>query len=668
MKKANSLIHETSPYLLQHAYNPVNWVPWSDHALELAQQENKLIIVSIGYSSCHWCHVMEHESFEDDEVAQFMNEHFITVKVDREERPDVDQIYMAAVQLMTQRGGWPLNCILLPDGRPIYGGTYFPKEQWLHVLNSIVHTYSTELEKVLEYAQNLHEGVIRYQLIDQLSTKTTFDLNQINHLVENWKNSFDKLHGGDHFAPKFPMPNNYLFLQQYGIQFKDEEVNKHVENTLNKMAMGGIFDQIGGGFARYSVDLLWKVPHFEKMLYDNAQLLAVYAQAYKQFKNPLFKRTVYQTFDWLIHEMQDVSNAFYSAVDADSEGEEGKFYCWSLEEYQQISGINYDFLTKLYNFEGSGHWEKGKYIPLRKLSDYELMKLYQWNQETLEYEITNLNKQLFKAREHRVKPSIDNKCLTSWNALLISGLCDAYTVFQDSRFLSTALKIIAWIEKHQLKSDYSLYRSFKNGKSSITGFLDDYATLIQAYIKLYEVCCDDQFALQAQKLTHFVIQNFMDETSKMFYYTKQDSQLIARKMEITDNVIPSSNSIMAHNLLRLAHLFEDEEWFKLSEQQLINMIDGIEQNGSMFSNWAMLFLNTNYPYHEVIVTGKEMRQRKELLMQHAITNTLFAHSSDILPIGKQKHTDTNLVYICNKTDGCLPPVSDLNVVIDLLKP
>ncbi|HNR86437.1 MAG TPA: DUF255 domain-containing protein, partial [Taishania sp.] len=404
MKKVNALMQESSPYLLQHADNPVDWVPWSEAAFERARQENKLVLVSIGYSSCHWCHVMEHECFEDEEVAALMNQHFINIKVDREERPDVDQVYMTAVQLMTQSGGWPLNCFTLPDGRPIYGGTYFPKEQWMSILNSLHYTFTNEKERTEEYATMLHDGIVASELIDTPQEKTTFSNEKLHEMVVRWKRQFDTMEGGDARAPKFPMPSNYQFLLQYGVQFSDEKTMQHVELTLDKMAMGGIYDHVGGGFTRYSTDMLWKVPHFEKMLYDNAQLISLYSQAYKVFKKPLYARVVHQTIEWLQREMQDFDGVYHAAIDADSQGEEGLYYCWSLQEYKEALHENYDFASDLYAFNERGHWEDGKYIPLRVLTDAELQKKYNLTPEALEQKIAQVNDALLQTRKRRIRP------------------------------------------------------------------------------------------------------------------------------------------------------------------------------------------------------------------------------------------------------------------------
>lgn len=448
-KYTNELIHETSPYLLQHAHNPVNWVPWSESVFEQAKAENKLVLISVGYSACHWCHVMEHESFEDEEVAALMNKFFINVKVDREERPDVDQVYMTAVQLMTQQGGWPLNCFTTPDGRPIHGGTYFPKDQWMHILRSLQYTFTNEPGKVEEYAKNVHEGVVASELIDAPQKMEDFSETKLTELVQRWSRSFDRQEGGNSRAPKFPLPSNLEFLLDYGIRTDHESVLKHVELTLDKMAMGGIYDQIGGGFARYSVDMLWKVPHFEKMLYDNGQLLNVYSKAYRALKKPLYKRIVDQTIMWLEREMMDGSGAFYSALDADSEGVEGKFYVWKEDELEEVLGADFAWVKDFYEVNQRGYWEEENYILLRTKSDMEFARSQGWSSEEFEQKIKVVNQQLLDHRSHRIRPGLDDKCLTSWNAMTIKGLCEAYKVFGEEEYLLLALKSARWIVGHQ---------------------------------------------------------------------------------------------------------------------------------------------------------------------------------------------------------------------------
>ena len=666
-KYTNSLIHESSPYLLQHAHNPVNWVSWSDDAFEQAKRQNKMVLVSVGYSACHWCHVMEHECFEDEEVAALMNKFFICIKVDREERPDVDQVYMAAVQLMTQKGGWPLNCFTLADGRPIYGGTYFPKEQWMHILKSLQHTFENDKDKVEEYAEHLHEGIKNSELIKEAKKVELFSEEKLHELVLRWSRNFDTMEGGDSRAPKFPLPNNYEFLLHYGVKYQNEKVLNHVELTLDKMAMGGIYDQVGGGFSRYSVDMLWKVPHFEKMLYDNGQLLSLYSEAYKYFKKPLYKRIVFQTIAWLQNEMLTKDGAFYSALDADSEGDEGKFYCWDKEEMRKVLGDDFNWVSDFYNLNQRGYWEEEKYIPLRTESDKYFAQKMNWSSEEFEINISRINQKLVDERSHRIRPGTDDKCLTSWNAMAIKGLCAAYSAFGEEEFLHLAIKNARWIVKSQLTNDGKLFRTYKNGKSTIDGFLEDYAHVISAFIGLYEVTFDSEWLEKAIQLTEITVEEFQDEKSKMFFFTSNSTQLIARKMELNDNVLPASNSVMAHNLFRLSHLYYNESYTKIAQQMLTNVYDGMEMYGSSYSNWGSLLLNIVNDYYQVSIIGNESQQMSLDLQKNYLPNVLFAGGNDLsIPVLADKKIDNEtIIYVCY--DGtCLAPSKSIEEVIRIV--
>jgi uncharacterized protein YyaL (SSP411 family) len=666
-KYTNSLIHESSPYLLQHAHNPVNWVSWSDDAFEQAKRQNKMVLVSVGYSACHWCHVMEHECFEDEEVATLMNKFFICIKVDREERPDVDQVYMAAVQLMTQKGGWPLNCFTLADGRPIYGGTYFPKEQWMHILKSLQHTFENDKDKVEEYAEHLHEGIKNSELIKEAKKVELFSEEKLHELVLRWSRNFDTMEGGDSRAPKFPLPNNYEFLLHYGVKYQNEKVLNHVELTLDKMAMGGIYDQVGGGFSRYSVDMLWKVPHFEKMLYDNGQLLSLYSEAYKYFKKPLYKRIVFQTIAWLQNEMLTKDGAFYSALDADSEGDEGKFYCWDKEEMRKVLGDDFNWVSDFYNLNQRGYWEEEKYIPLRTESDKYFAQKMNWSSEDFEINISRINQKLIDERSHRIRPGTDDKCLTSWNAMAIKGLCTAYSAFGEEEFLHLAIKNARWIVKSQLTNDGKLFRTYKNGKSTIDGFLEDYAHVISAFIGLYEVTFDSEWLEKAIQLTEITVEEFQDEKSKMFFFTSNSTQLIARKMELNDNVLPASNSVMAHNLFRLSHLYYNESYTKIAQQMLTNVYDGMEMYGSSYSNWGSLLLNIVKDYYQISIIGNESQQMSLDLQKNYLPNVLFAGGNDLsIPVLADKKIDNEtIIYVCY--DGtCLAPSKSIEEVIRIV--
>ena len=606
----NRLINSTSPYLLQHAYNPVDWYPWGEEALEKAIAEDKLILVSIGYSACHWCHVMEHESFENYEVAEIMNRSFVCIKVDREERPDIDQVYMAAVQLMTGRGGWPLNCFTLPDGRPIYGGTYFPKEQWKNILLNLADIYGKDKPRFEEYAKQLTEGINRFEEIIPQEVIPEFNIEFVNKSVNDWSEYFDNNEGGPNRAPKFPLPNNYNFLLDYYFISKDQNVKAHILLTLKKMAYGGIYDQAGGGFSRYSVDGIWKVPHFEKMLYDNAQLVSLYSNAYKLFKDPLYKEIVSATAEFIERELTGSEGNFYSALDADSEGVEGKFYTWTREELINYAGENFNILQDYFNINDKGFWEHESYILLRHDEDEVIAERHKISVPELKLIVKNFKDLLMIAREGRVRPGLDDKTLASWNALMIVAYCDAYLAFKEEKFLAKAIANAHFILSKMQNDDGGLYHNYKNGKSNLNGFLEDYSFFIQALISLYQCTFDIKWLDRAQELLSYTVNNFGDEATGLFYFTSvKDTPLIARKMELQDNVIPASNSQMAINLYFLGHYFENREWVQRSSKMLSHMEKYMAGYGASYSNWLKLWLMLSQPLREIVICGEQAQQK-----------------------------------------------------------
>ncbi|MES2588102.1 MAG: thioredoxin domain-containing protein [Bacteroidota bacterium] len=663
-KFTNDLIKESSPYLLQHAHNPVNWLPWSEEAFQKAETEGKLVLISIGYSACHWCHVMEHESFENEEVATWMNRYFVCIKVDREERPDVDQVYMTAVQLMTQRGGWPLNCFTLPNGKPIYGGTYFPKDQWIQILKSLEHTYKNKKEEVLDYAQKLTEGVKQSEIITVSQALEDFKKEKLEELVLRWTHSFDSREGGSNRAPKFPLPNNYEFLLRYGVETKNEKVLNHVYLTLDKMAFGGIFDQVGGGFCRYSVDVLWKVPHFEKMLYDNAQLVSLYVKAYQQSKNETYKQIVIETLNWIEREMTNKFGAFYSALDADSEGEEGKFYVWKEDELKNLLGKEFDWVKEYYNVNQLGYWEEGNYILMKSSHNTDFAKKLKITKEEFELKIAKINQILRDERSHRVRPGLDNKCLTSWNAMQIKAYVDAYLTLNDETYLLAALKNASWILKNQVQESGKLYHNFNAGKSTIDGFLEDYAHVISAFISLYQATFDEKWLQEAEKLLQNTLSDFLDNESQMFYFTNSTSELIARKMDLNDNVCPATNSVMCMNLFHLGTYFQNETYINHSKQMLMNVYDGMENYGSGYSNWALCLMNFTFSFSEICITGNQWKENLLKISENYLPNVLFSggEKSSLASL-KGKDLSKNLFFKCeDKT--CSLPVDDVDTFID----
>jgi len=671
----NNLINETSPYLLQHAHNPVNWYAWNTKTLELAKKENKLLLISIGYSSCHWCHVMEHESFENEEVAAVMNEHFINIKVDREERPDIDQVYMNAVQLMTGRGGWPLNCIALPDGRPVWGGTYFPKENWISALEQLSKLYKEKPEDVISYAEKLTEGIKNSDLVPLNTTPKEFAVSDLKLAVDEWKTTMDFDLGGRRGAPKFPMPNNYNFLLRYAIQAKDNEILEFVNTSLTKMALGGINDQIGGGFSRYSVDKKWHVPHFEKMLYDNGQLVSLYAEAYQATKNTLYKNTVYKTLEFIERELTTEEGAFYSSLDADSttkEGklEEGAFYVWTEAELKNILGTDFGLFADYYNVNYYGYWEHDNYVLIRKNSDKEVSKKNNIAINVLQTKVKLWNKILLKERAKKDRPRLDDKSLTSWNALMLKGYIDAYKVFNEPHFLDAAIKNATFIYTKQLQEDGNLNHNYKSGKSTINGYLEDYATVIDAYISLYEATLNEVWLTTAKQLTDYSFDHFFDMEKSMFYFTSnEDTGLIARKMEIEDNVIPASNSIMANNLFKLSHYYSNSYYLKTSKQMLHNVQDKAKQYGSGYSNWLQLMCDFTGNYYEIAVSGVHSIEKIKELNAYYIPNKLIAGSTkeSKLPLMEGRfNKDETLLYIC--VDGaCQLPQNNTEKALEQVK-
>ena len=669
-KKGNDLVNETSPYLLQHAYNPVNWKAWNENSLEEAKEQNKLIVISIGYASCHWCHVMEEESFENDSIARIMNDNFINIKVDREERPDVDKVYMDAVQLMTGKGGWPLNCITLPDGRPVFGGTYFTKNQWSKILEDVSKLYKENPQKVEEYAQRVTEGIQTSELITLNKEEAVFKNKEIISAITLTKEQLDTINGGFKGAPKFPMPNTLDYLLRYQHHYNDPKLFKYIKTSLTKMAYGGIYDQIGGGFSRYSVDERWHIPHFEKMLYDNAQLVSIYSKAYLQDNNELYKNVVQGTLRFVNEELSANNGAFYSSLDADSKNEndeleEGVFYSWTKQELKTLLK-DYELFANYYNVNTSGFWEKELYVLIRNQSDAEFAKKNKLTKKELKDKIRSWKSILKTTRNKRSKPNLDDKILTSWNALMLQGYVDAYKAFDQEEYLNKAVNIAEFLLRNQLRSDGGLNRNFKNGKSTINGYAEDYATVIQAFISLHEITLDEKWLILSKEIMEYTIIHFYDSTSGMFFYTsKEDPNLIARKTEVIDGVISSSNSIIGNSLFKLGHYFYDKKMTQISKQMLNNLKVEIIKNPLGYSNWLHLMMNFTQPFYEVAVVGKNATTITKELYKNYFPNILISASNkdSELPLLEFKYIDgETLIYVCvNGT--CKLPLADISKAI-----
>ena len=666
----NELINETSPYLLQHAHNPVNWFPWGEEAKSKAIAENKLMIISIGYSACHWCHVMEHETFEDTKVAEVMNKFFVSIKVDREERPDVDQVYMDAAYALNGQGGWPLNIIAMPDGRPVHAGTYFPKENWIKILNYFADLFTKQPELFEQEATRISEALKHYNIPGNNDLSSEFSKNDIQAAFENIIGKIDFDLGGTYGAPKFPLPNIYEFFLSYYYHTKDDKALVAVTSILDNMAKGGIYDQLGGGFARYSTDSRWKVPHFEKMLYDNAQLISLYSKAFKVTHNEEYKRVVYQTLEFIYREMKDESNGFYSAYDADSEGEEGKYYVWTKTEVKDLLKDDAEMFCDYYTITDSGNWEPGKNILFRTDNVDKLFEDYRIDEKILSDKILQSKKILFSEREKRVRPGLDDKILTSWNALMIKGLVEAYNTFEENKFLEVSIKCAQFISSKIMDEDGILYRNYKRGKRTINGFLDDYSFTIEAFLALYQATFDEQWLYKSKSLADYVIEHFKDEKSGLFFYTSDlDDSLIIRKMELSDNVIPASNSSLAKSLFKLGKYFYNEIYTDRAKNMLSRVKSSFVSNALYYSNWGILMIEMVYPYYEVAIVGDDWKDKRSKFTKVFYPNVLWVggEKEGSLELLKQKLIPgKTMIYVCvNKS--CKLPVGEIKDADEQIK-
>jgi uncharacterized protein len=654
----NELSKETSPYLLQHKNNPIHWKAWNSETLKSAINQNKLIVVSIGYSACHWCHVMEHECFEDDDVAIVMNNSYISIKVDREERPDIDAIYMKALQLMTRQGGWPLNVVCLPDGRPIWGATYVNKESWIESLEQLQELFETQYDKVLDYAQKLQLGISDLGLV-KIEKESDLSLDNITPLINNWKRSFDWEYGGPARAPKFMMPTNLNFLQNYGSITNDQELIDYVDITLTRMAQGGLFDVVDGGFSRYSVDIRWHIPHFEKMLYDNGQLLQTYATAYKRTHNSYYKEICYKTIDFITENWLTHAGLVYSAYDADSidsnqKLQEGAFYYWTKDELKQLLLEDYNWFKTLYNVNDFGFWEHDFYVFIQTQSLSQVAEQVNLTTEILKEKNTQALKKLKEYRSNNRKlPRLDDKCLTSWNAIWVIGMLECYEAFNDRKHLDLATKTMDAITNLMLDHETGiLYRNYKDEKTTISGFLDDYAFTIKALIKLYQNTLKIEYIKLAKQITDYCLDHFYEDQVGLFQFkNKSDDQLIAKHYEIEDNVIPSANAIMGQNLWLLQLIYENKHYKEICSNMLKTVLPSIDY-ASVFSDWLQLLLWMQDDYQHIIFTGTNALELvKTDLTKHQYNSNVFGCATENeLAIFKNKFVlNNNQKFICTNT-------------------
>jgi uncharacterized protein YyaL (SSP411 family) len=674
-KHTNNLIHESSPYLLQHAHNPVHWEAWHAQVLQRAKAENKLLLISIGYAACHWCHVMEHECFEDEEVAAVMNTHFINIKIDREERPDIDHIYMDALQMMTGSGGWPLNVIALPDGRPFWGATFVKKPDWIRVLEQLAALYNSDPEKVIDYAASLADGIRSINLVENRTESPILPAEELDSAIKNWAAAFDTFLGGYKRAPKFMMPNNLELLLHYGTARKEQSILDYVHTSLTKMAYGGIFDHLGGGFSRYAVDTKWHVPHFEKMLYDNGQLISLYAKAFASTKTELYKKVVEETIAFVTEELMSPEHAFYSSLDADSLNaaetlEEGAFYVWTEKTLKEFLGGHYDIFAAFYNINSYGHWEHGNYVLIRDASESEIAEKHHITTAELATVLSECKTLLIRERNKRDKPRLDDKILTSWNGLMLNGIVDAYKYLGRAEYLELALNNAKFIEKNLTKADGSLFRNHKNGKSTINAYLEDYATVMEAYINLYQVCFDEKWLAQAKALLEYCLQHFFDEESQLFFFTsKKDDVLIRRTLEVNDNVISSSNSIMANNLFKLSRCYQNKSYEAIALKMLVNVQHHFEKSAQGYANWIHLNLFKQANYYEVAVVGPAYKQKTSEINVHYLPNTMLFGTEKDSTLALLQHRyqqDKTLLYVCLH-GACMLPETEVARVLEKLQ-
>lgn len=673
-KFTNELIHSNSPYLLQHAHNPVNWYPWGEAALEKAKTENKMLLISVGYAACHWCHVMEHESFEDTTVARIMNEHFVSIKVDREERPDIDAIYMTACQMASDGGcGWPLNSFALPDGRPVWAGTYFARKQWIEILQYFIDLREKSPEKLEDFASRLASGMQKLETIEPAQQELTYDTKAAVKPLDDLLADLDPKYGGRRGVQKFPMPSYYEWLLQAYSRTGREDALDAVRLSLNKMQTGGIYDQLQGGFARYATDSKWQVPHFEKMLYDNAQLISLYARAYQLTGDETYRQTMEQSLAFVQAELADPNGGFYSSLDADSEGEEGKFYVWTEAEIDSLLlPAETQLVNQYYDITSRGNWEAGKNVlriasPLSEVAEQLSLSLPE-----AEKLLESARTKLLDARNQRTRPALDDKVLTSWNALMLQALTQAYRATGQESYRKSALHNAEFLSKYLLAADFRLQRNYKDGKTAINGFLDDYAHCIQAFTGLYEITFDERWLTKARGLADYSIQHFRDTSSGFFFYTSDlDPPLLVRKIDLSDNVIPASNSALARALLHLGHYFPSTNYLDITRQ----MMNGMQEkalNGkdaSYYPNWNQLYLELAYPIYEVAIVGPDFEKLRQEIQASYAPQAIYlggpGEGSLALLEGKLVPNET-YIYVClNKV--CKLPVDSAAAALELMK-
>ena len=670
-KKQHHLSNASSPYLQQHADNPVNWHEWGEEALEVAKKENKPLLVSVGYASCHWCHVMEKESFMDTTVARIMNENFVCIKVDREERPDIDNIYMNACQLISGNSGWPLNAFALPDGKPFFAGTYYSKPAWISLLKKIASAYKDQNNKIVLKAQALTKGIadIEFSFLSPDNQNTPVNKSTYRNLFDSVYKDLDHSNGGLEGEPKFPMPSLIEFMLQYHTLTGEQKALEAANNTLTRIALGGIYDHAGGGFARYATDSLWRIPHFEKMLYDNGQLMSQYAHAYQITRDNFFKTVIKEIDAFITRDLASPDGGFYSSLNADTKEGEGEFYAWQWNELKQTLGDkSFRLLADYFNITVSGNWKANKNILYATQRPDEFAASKGLTTAVFDNLLGTAKTAILSERNKREKPETDDKILTSWNALMLTGYADAYAALGDEQYLQKALSNARFIEKYMITKDGRLWRNYKNGNASIDAFLDDYALLAKAFIRLYQVTLDKHWLSIAQKLTSYTIKNFYDAKSGMFFYTSSTSKTIIRKIEISDQAIPSSNGVMAEVLYCLNTYFDNQDYLNKCNRMLSSLLGQAGSGTAFYAQWCYVGGMVTEGTNEIAIIGKDALEKNLEFQKNYLPQCLVmgAKSEENLPLLKNKLVaNKTLIYVCiHKT--CKLPVEEVDHALEQL--
>ena len=664
--KENQLNKETSLYLKQHAQNPINWQRWTNSIFDVSQELDKLLVISIGYSSCHWCHVMEEETFTNDSIAEVMNENFINIKVDREENPDVDQAYMTASQLMTGMGGWPLNVITLPDGSPIYAGTYHTTSQWDDILKRIIRLKKDNYEGLKELANNVKNGVTDVNTIYKREEISNFNSEFLKNNLESWKDKWDVNFGGDLAEQKFVSPSKYIFLLNYARIYKDKEVYNHVKKTLDIISTSGLNDFIEGGFYRYTVDNEWKIPHFEKMLYDQAQMISIYSLAYKLYKEEYYKDIVVETINFLDSSMSSKEGLYYAAMDADTDGEEGKYYSFNREELDLISkNTDFKIFTSYYNIDIDNPWEDNRYLLLPNKN----------NNETVWLKSNNLSKSdllsqkkiwesnIIEIKDKRTKPRIDDKIIVSWNSLAITGLIDAFEALNNQDYLNKAISMFEELKMNSFRKN-KLIHTYKENQFQ-EGVLEDYAYLAKASMRLFQATGEESYFNFSKKITDDAINVFKDDESDLLRYSN-NKDLFTKLITVDDGVIPSPNSIIAEQLFNIGHVIFDDEYLNLSDNMVSSVQSVIDNNMNSYSVWANNILNRVESFYEIAVIGPESKLITDQITSYFSPNSIVVQSkteSDLPLFIDRFFEDETYIYVCqNKT--CQRPETNINLALE----